>query len=72
VKSSHAASWLSASFSDPDLIASAGPVPPMRLAEGCDLPALIRRHLDLGVTTGVNPAGTCGNRRPHPGGSPRI
>jgi len=57
VKSSHAASWLSASFSDPNLIASAGLVPLMRLAERCDLPALIRRHVDLGVTTGVNPAG---------------
>jgi len=29
----------------------------MRSAERCDLPALIRRHVDLGVTTRVNPAG---------------
>ena len=57
MKSSHAASWLSASFSDPNLLASAGLVPLMRLAERCDLPAPIRRHVDLGVTTGVNPAG---------------
>jgi hypothetical protein len=57
VKSSHAASWVSASFSDPNPIASAGLVALMRSAERCDLPALIRRHVDLGVTTGVNPAG---------------
>jgi len=57
VQSSHAASWLSASFSDPNLIASAGLVPLVRLAERCELPALIRRHVNLGVTTGANPAG---------------
>ena len=57
MQSSHAASWLSASFDDPNLIASAGLVPVVRLAERCDLPVLIRRHVDLGVTTGANPAG---------------
>ena len=57
MQSSHAASWLSASFSDPNLIASAGLVPLVRLAERCELPALIRRHVNLGVTTGANPAG---------------
>ena len=123
MRSSHAASRPSASFPDPNPIASAGPAPLKRSAERCDLPALIRRHVDLGVTTGVNPAGkamtpvagmrvgaesikdvdvphigathrlfggihapctlgsflrsftptgTCGNCKPHPGGSPRI
>jgi hypothetical protein len=57
VQSSFAASRLSASFSDPNLIASAGLVPLVRLAERCGLPTLIRRHVDLGVTTGANPAG---------------
>jgi hypothetical protein len=41
----------------PCLIASAGLVPLIRLAERCELAALIRRHVDLGVTTGANPAG---------------
>ena len=58
MQSSHAASRLSASFSDPNLIASAGLVPVVRLAERCALPSLIRRHVDLGVSTGANPAGT--------------
>ena len=57
MQSSHAAGHVSASFSDPNLIASAGLVPVMRLAERCALPSLIRRHVDLGVSTGVNPAG---------------
>jgi hypothetical protein len=57
MQSSHAASSVSASFSDPNLIASAGLIPLVRLAERCDLPALVRRHVDLGVTTGANPAG---------------
>jgi hypothetical protein len=57
VQSSHAASRLSASFSDPNLIASAGLIPLVRLAERCALPSLIRRHVDLGVSTGANPAG---------------
>jgi hypothetical protein len=62
VQSSHAASWLSASFSDPNLIASAGLVPVVRLAERCDLPVLIRRHVDLKVTNGANPAGSLRGR----------
>jgi hypothetical protein len=57
VQSSHAASWLSASFDDPNLTASAGLVPVVRLAERCALPTLIRRHVDLGVSTGARPAG---------------
>lgn len=57
MQSSHAVSSVSASFSDPNLIASAGLVPLVRLAERWDLPALVRRHVDLGVTTGANPAG---------------
>lgn len=54
---SHAASRFSASFSDPNLVASAGLVPVVRLAERCELAALIRRHVHLGTTTGANPAG---------------
>jgi hypothetical protein len=57
VQSSHAAGHVSAAFSDPNLIASAGLVPVVRLAERCALPSLIRRHVDLGVSTGANPAG---------------
>ena len=57
MQSSHAASAVSASFSDPNLITAAGLVPLIRLAERCELPTLIRRHVDLGVTTGANPAG---------------
>jgi hypothetical protein len=52
VQSSHFASRLSASFSDSNLIASARLVPLVRLAERCALPSLIRRHVDLGVSTG--------------------
>jgi hypothetical protein len=57
MQSSHAAPALSASFSDPNLITAAGLVPLIRLAERCELATLIRRHVDLGVTTGANPAG---------------
>lgn len=57
MQSSHAAGHVSASFSEPNLIASAGLVPLVRLAERCDLAVLIRRHVNLGVTTGANPAG---------------
>jgi hypothetical protein len=47
----------------------------MRSAERCDLPALVRRHVGLGVTTGANPAGKamtpaagmCVGRRQHRG-----
>lgn len=57
MQSSHAAGHVSASFSDPNLIASAGLVPLVRLAERCELATLIRRHVDLGVSAGANPAG---------------
>ena len=57
MQSSHAASRVSASFRDPNLIASAGLVPLVRLAERCELAVLIRRHVKLGVSTGANPAG---------------
>lgn len=57
MRSSHAAARLSASFTDPNLVASAGLVPLVRLAERCALAALIRRHVELKVTTGANPAG---------------
>jgi hypothetical protein len=48
---------VSASFSDPNLVASAGLVPLVRLAERCELAVLVRRHVRLGVSTGANPAG---------------
>lgn len=57
MRSSHAATRLSASFSDANLVASAGLVPLVRLAERCELAVLIRRHVHLGTTTGANPAG---------------
>lgn len=57
MRSSHAASSVSASFSDPNLIASSGLVPLVRLAEAHGLPDLISAHVSLGVTTGTNPAG---------------
>lgn len=57
MQSSHVASALSASFSDPNLVTSAGLVPLIRLAERCELASLVCRHVDLGVTTGANPAG---------------
>lgn len=57
MQSSHAAGHVSASFSDPNLIASAGLVALVRLAERCELAALVRRHVDLGCTAGANPAG---------------
>ena len=57
MQSSHAAPAVSASFSEPNLITAAGLVPLIRLAERCELATLIRRHVDLGVTTGANPAG---------------
>jgi hypothetical protein len=53
----HTASRVSASFSDPNLLGSAGLVPLVRLAERCELAALVHRHVDLGVSTGANPAG---------------
>ncbi len=57
MRSSHAAGRLSASFTDPNLVASAGLVPLARLAERCELAVLVRRHVNLNVTTGANPAG---------------
>lgn len=54
---SHAAPRLSASFCEPNLIASAGLVPLVRLAERCELAVMIRRHVRLGTSTGANPAG---------------
>jgi hypothetical protein len=57
VQSSHAAGAVSASFTDPNLIASAGLVPLVRLAEQHGLPDLISAHVSLGVTTGTNAAG---------------
>ena len=57
MQSSHAASRVSASFCDPNLIASAGLVALVRLAERCELAVLVRRHVNLAVTTGANPAG---------------
>lgn len=57
VQSSHTAAAVSASFTDPSLIASAGLVPLVRLAEQHGLPELISGHVRLGVSEGANPAG---------------
>ena len=57
MQSSHAPSAVSASFTDPNLVASSGLVPLVRLAEAHGLPELISQHVRLGVTTGANPAG---------------
>lgn len=57
MQSSHTAAAVSASFTDPNLVASAGLVPLVRLAERHGLPELISRHVSLGVTEGANPAG---------------
>jgi hypothetical protein len=57
MQSSHTAAAVSASFTDPNLIASAGLVPPMRLAERHGLPDLISQHVSMGVSEGANPAG---------------
>ena len=57
MRSSHAAGAVPASFSDPNLIASAGLVPLVRLAKRHGLPDLISQHVRLSVTTGANPAG---------------
>lgn len=48
---------MSASFTDPSLIAAAGLVPLVRLAERHGLPELISEHVRLGVSEGANPAG---------------
>ncbi len=55
MQSSHTVGAVSAAFDDPSLIGYAGLVPLVRLAELVGLPALVSRHLDLGVT--VNSAG---------------
>ncbi|WP_181007606.1 hypothetical protein [Streptomyces sp. SM1] len=43
MKVSHSPSTLFAAFDDPDLVAHAGLVPTVRLAERCGLPALVAR-----------------------------
>ena len=56
----HKPAGLFATFDDPDLIAHAGLVPTIRLAERCDLPALVSARVKL---TGVkNGAGTARRR----------
>ena len=57
MRSSRAAGRVSASFSESALIASAGLVALVGLAERCELATPIRRRVDLGVSTGANPAG---------------
>ena len=53
VQSSHVAGHVSASFWEANLFVSVGLVPLVRLAERCELATLIRRHVDLGVSTGA-------------------
>ncbi|MDT0308062.1 transposase [Streptomyces sp. DSM 44917] len=56
MKVSHRPAELSAAFDDPDLIAHAGLVPTIRLAERCGLPALVAAKVKL--TGAKNGAGT--------------
>ncbi|MBL3671491.1 IS1380 family transposase [Streptomyces sp. M2CJ-2] len=56
MKVSHSPATLFAAFDDPDLIAHAGLVPTIRLAERCGLPALVAEKVKL--TGAKNGAGT--------------
>src|SRR5215472_143749 len=54
---SHTPAAVSAAFDDPNLIAYAGLVPVMRLAERCGLPRLVTEKVKLtGVTNGAGAA----------------
>ncbi|MFC3350021.1 IS1380 family transposase, partial [Streptomyces echinoruber] len=56
MKSSHTPATLFAAFDDPDLIAHAGLIPTIRLAERCGLPRLVAEKVKL--TGAANGAGT--------------
>src|SRR5829696_128307 len=47
MRSSHTARAVAVSFDEANLIADAGPVPVVRLAERCRLPDLVRRHVQI-------------------------
>ena len=44
-----------ASFDDPNLVSCAGLEPVMRLAESCDLPAIVAEKVHLSTSVGSNP-----------------
>jgi hypothetical protein len=59
VKSSHSSAVLSAAFDEPNLVADAGLIPLVRLAERASLPALVEERLrmdDANNSGGANPA----------------
>ena len=59
MQSSHAATAVDAAFDDPNLIADAGLVPVVALAEQVGLPDLVTEHVTLsgaGNSAGANPA----------------
>jgi hypothetical protein len=55
VRLCHSAARTDAVFDDPNLVASAGLVPVMRLAERVDLPGLVSRRLRIPGSAGANP-----------------
>ncbi|WP_250400392.1 IS1380 family transposase [Streptomyces cellostaticus] len=61
MKVSHRPAELFAAFDDPDLIAHAGLVPTIRLAERCDLPRLVAEKVHL--TSAKNGAGTAADAK---------
>ncbi|MGW3659867.1 hypothetical protein ACWD6R_31340 [Streptomyces sp. NPDC005151] len=65
MKSSHSPAAVFAAFDDPNLIAHAGLVPAIRLAERCDLPRLVAEKVKL--TGAGNGAGTAADQDSHGG-----
>jgi len=61
VKSSHSPSAVFAAFDEPNLIAHAGLIPVVRLAERCDLPRLVSEKVKL--TGAKNGAGTAADAK---------
>lgn len=61
MKVSHKPAELFAAFDDPDLIAHAGLVPTVRLAERCDLPRLVAEKVK--ITSAKNGAGTAADAK---------
>ncbi|MCY0917916.1 IS1380 family transposase, partial [Streptomyces sp. H27-G5] len=61
MKSSHSSTAVFAAFDEPNLIAHAGLVPAIRLAERCDLPSLVAQKVRL--TGAKNGAGTAADAK---------
>src|SRR5437762_3822508 len=53
----HGTPVVRASFDDPNLVSCAGLEPVMRLAESCDLPAIVAEKVHLSTSVGSNPQG---------------